>query len=171
LSVSKKTKTIFILFNYFIQNQYLDTQQQQPIGGNVRSSSSSHSSFTSDEQSIFFPMSTHHYSSSSSQIFSTNTPSLSTTTTTTNSTNSNAKPYIPNSLSTNKKTFSSLDTSDTTSPISTKLIDADTIIKDGDTTPSHMFASPNSFFSNGHKGKEYSSIFLIRKQIFRYGST
>jgi hypothetical protein len=110
-------------------------------------------------------MSTHHYSSSSSQIFSTNTPS---STTTTNLINSNVKPFIPNSLSTNKKTFSSLDTSNTTtSPISTKLIDADTIMKVGDTTPSHIFASPNSFFSNGHKGKEYSWIFLIRKQIFR----
>ncbi len=93
-------------------------------------------------------MSTHPYSSSSSQIFSTTTPALSTTTIT----NSNAKPFLPNSLSINKKTFSSLDTSNTTSPISTKLIDADTIIKDGDTTPSHIFASPNSFFSNGHKG-------------------
>jgi hypothetical protein len=99
-------------------------------------------------------MSTHHYSSSSSQIFSTNTPSSSTTTN--NLINSNAKPFIPSSLSTNKKTFSSIDTSNTTSPISTKLLDADTIIKDGDTTPSHIFASPNSFFSNGHKGKEYT---------------
>jgi hypothetical protein len=136
-----------INFSQLLQSNIVDTQQQQLIGGNVRSSSSSHSSFTSDEQSIFFPMSTHPYSSSSSQIFSTTTPALSTTTIT----NSNAKPFLPNSLSINKKTFSSLDTSNTTSPISTKLIDADTIIKDGDTTPSHIFASPNSFFSNGHK--------------------
>ena len=52
-----------------------------------------------------------------------------------------------------KNHFSSLDTSNTTSPISTNLIDTDKIIKDGDVTPSHIFSSPNSFFSNGHKGK------------------
>ncbi len=91
-------------------------------------------------------MSTHHYSSSSSQIFSTNTPSSSTII------NSNAKPFLPNSLSTNKQTFSSLDISNTTSPTSTKFIDADNMRTDGDATPSHLFTSPNSFFSNGHKG-------------------
>jgi methionine aminopeptidase len=99
-------------------------------------------------------MSTHPYSSSSSQIFPTNTPSSSITTTTTNSTNSIAKPYIPSSLSSNKKSFSSIDTSNTTSPISTKLIDTDTILKDGDITPNHIFTSSNSFFSNGHTGKK-----------------
>ncbi len=133
----------------------LDPQQPTSISGTIRSSSSSHSSFTSDEQSIFFPMSTHPYSSSSSQIFATNPPSSSTTA---NSTNSNAKSFLPNSLSITNQTFSSLQTSNTTSPTSAKLIDPDPNTKDGDTTPSDFFASPNSFFSNGHKGKVSQSI-------------
>ncbi|CAF0894228.1 unnamed protein product [Rotaria sp. Silwood1] len=141
-----------INFSQLLQSTIVDTQQQQPIGGNVHSSSSSHSSFTSDEQSMFFPMSNPHYSStSSSQIFSTNTPSSSTTTATANLINSNAEPYTPNSLSLKTKNFSSIDTSNTKSPISTKSIDADIIQKSGDNTSSHIFASPNSFFSNGQK--------------------
>lgn len=138
---------------------FVEPQTQPSIGGNVRSSSSSHSSFTSDEQSIFFPTSNHHYSSSSSsQIFSTNPPSSSTII------NSTAKPFLPSSLSTNQPTFSSLDISNTPSPTSTKLIDDETIQqrKDADATPSHLFPSPNSFFSNGHKGRrdKSTSVYL-----------
>ena len=143
----------------------LDTQQQQqPIVnnvGNIRSSSSSHSSFTSDEQSIFFPMSIHPYSSSSilhatSQIFSTNTPSSPTTTTITNTA---AKPHIPNSLSLNhnnhfSSSSASLVTSSTTdSPIPPTTVESEKKLTDGGLTPSHIFASTNSFFSNGHTGK------------------
>ncbi|CAF4574921.1 unnamed protein product [Rotaria socialis] len=136
-----------INFSQLLPSTIVDTQQQQPIGGNV------HSSFQSDEQSIFFPMSNHHYSStSSSQIFPTNTPSSTNTTTTTNSANSIAKPYTPNSLSLKTKNFSSIDTSNIKSPISTKINDSDTITRHDDTTPNHIFASPNSFFNNGHKG-------------------
>ncbi|CAF1492202.1 unnamed protein product [Rotaria magnacalcarata] len=139
-----------INFSQLLPSAIVDSQQQQPIGGNVHSSSS-HSSFQSDEQSIFFPMSNHHYSStSSSQIFSTNTPS-SINTTTTNSANSIAKPYTPNSLSLKTKNFSSIDTSNLKSPISNKINDSDTITRHDDTTPNHIFASPNSFFSNGQK--------------------
>ncbi|CAM4917537.1 unnamed protein product [Rotaria socialis] len=135
-----------INFSQLLPSTIVDTQQQQPIGGNV------HSSFQSDEQSIFFPMSNHHYSStSSSQIFPTNTPSSTNTTTTTNSANSIAKPYTPNSLSLKTKNFSSIDTSNIKSPISTKINDSDTITRHDDTTPNHIFASPNSFFNNGHK--------------------
>ena len=139
---------------------FVEPQTQPSIGGNVRSSSSSHSSFTSDEQSIFFPTSNHHYSSSSSssQIFSTNPPSSSTII------NSTAKPFLPTSLSTNQPTFSSLDISNTSSPTSTKLIDDETLQqrKDADATPSHLFPSPNSFFSNGHKGRrdKSTSVYL-----------
>ncbi len=99
-------------------------------------------------------MSTHHYSSSS-QISFTNTPPSSTTTT-----NSIAKPNIPNGLSSNAKNFSLIDTS----PKQTKLIDTDTIIKDDDITTSHIFASPNSFFSNAPTGMK----FLLRgkKKVF-----
>ncbi|CAF1098564.1 unnamed protein product [Rotaria sordida] len=144
-----------INFSQLLQSTIVDAPQQQPIGGNVHSSSSSHSSFTSDEQSIFFPMTNHHYSSTSlsSQIFSTNnTPSSSTTTTTTNNLiNSNTKPYTPNSLSLKTKNFSSIDTSNIKSPISTKSIDGDLIIKSTNTTSSHIFSSPNSFFSNSHR--------------------
>ncbi|CAM4952248.1 unnamed protein product [Rotaria socialis] len=135
-----------INFSQLLPSTIVDTQQQQPIGGNV------HSSFQSDEQSIFFPMSNHHYSSTlSSQIFPTNTPSSTNTTTTTNSANSIAKPYTPNSLSLKTKNFSSIDTSNIKSPISTKINDSDTITRHDDTTPNHIFASPNSFFNNGHK--------------------
>lgn len=74
--------------------------------------------------------------------------------------NSLTKPYTPNSLSLKTKTFSSLDTSSIKSPLSTKLNDADTLIKHGDTTANHIFASPNSFFSNGHKGIKYLNVSL-----------
>lgn len=130
--------------------------------GNIRSSlSSSHSPFTSDDQLFFFPMSTHSYSSSSSsssilhstsQIFSTNTPSLSTTTTT----NTAAKPHIPNSLSlynNNHFSSSSLVTSNATdSPILNGTIENEKKSNDRRITPSHIFASTNSFFSNEPTG-------------------
>ena len=107
-------------------------------------------------------MSTHHYSSSSSsQIFSTNTPSSSTLT------NSNAKPFLPSSLSINKPTFSSMEISNTTSPTSAKLVDtSESMRKHGETSSSHLFASPNSFFSNGHKGKTIQYESDERKRTF-----
>lgn len=158
---------IFVCVSMNSIDDFLEPQQTQAsIGGNVRSSSSSHSSFTSDEQSIFFPTSNHHYSSSSSsQIFSTNPPSLSSSSTIINST---AKPFLPTSLSTNKPTFSSLDISNNTpSPTSIKLIDDETIQqrKDADATPSHLFPSPNSFFTNGQKGR---SILINRHFVSFY---
>jgi hypothetical protein len=112
-------------------------------------------------------MSTHPYPSSSSilhspsQIFSTNAPSSSATTTTT--TNSAAKPHIPNSLSLNNNnnnnnhfssSSASLITSSTTdSPTPITTIENNKRITDGGITPNHIFASTNSFFSNGHTGK------------------
>ncbi len=149
---SKLTIHVLVFFSNKIFH-ILDSQQQQTNVGNIRSSSSSHSSFTSDDQSIFFPISTHPYSSSSyatSQIFSTNTPLSSTTTT-----NSAAKPHIPNSLSLNNNNnnnnhfSSSSSISTTNSPISSTTIENDKRITDGGITSSHIF----SFFSNGHTGK------------------
>ncbi|CAF3367807.1 unnamed protein product [Rotaria sp. Silwood1] len=152
-----------INFSQLLKSTSVDTQQQQQsnVGnaGNIRSSSSSsHSPFTSDEQSLFFPMSTHSYSSASSsssilhatsQIFSTNTPPSTTTTTTTNSA---AKPHIPNSLSlynNNHLSPSSLVTFSTTdNPILTTTVENEKKITDKTITPSHIFASTNSFFSN-----------------------
>ncbi|CAF3403944.1 unnamed protein product [Rotaria sp. Silwood1] len=157
-----------INFSQLLKSTSVDTQQQQQsnVGnaGNIRSSSSSsHSPFTSDEQSLFFPMSTHSYSSASSsssilhatsQIFSTNTPPSTTTTTTTNSA---AKPHIPNSLSlynNNHLSPSSLVTFSTTdNPILTTTVENEKKITDKTITPSHIFASTNSFFSNESTGK------------------
>ncbi|CAF1433105.1 unnamed protein product [Adineta steineri] len=134
-----------INFSQLLPSINVDTQQQTSIGGNVRSSSSSHSSYTSDDQTIFFPMAAHPYSSPS-QIFPINT-SVSAAT---NSINSNAKPFIPNSLSNHEKQFNSYDKNRSISPKPTIMADTDTILKGGDATPSHVFASPTSFFSNSH---------------------
>ena len=115
-------------------------------------------------------MSTHPYSSSSSssilhansQMFSTNTPpSLSTATTTTSLA---AKPHIPSSLSLNNhhhhhhhqqfspssSTVSRMASSTTDSPSLRTIMDNDASRTDGDMTTHSLFASPNSFFSNGH---------------------
>ncbi|CAF3666483.1 unnamed protein product [Rotaria socialis] len=162
--------------NVDLQQQQQQQQQQQSIvgnAGNIRSlsSSSSHSPFISDEQSLFFPMSTQSYSSSSSsssssilhatsQIFSANAPSLSTTTTTTTTTiikpNSAAKPHIPNSLSLynnnhlSSSSSSSLITCNTigSSLLSTTFDNDKKMTTDKRITPSHMFSSTNSFFTN-----------------------
>ncbi|UJR21537.1 hypothetical protein I4U23_024622 [Adineta vaga] len=119
------------------------TQQSALINGNV-CSSSSHSSFASDDQTIFFPLGAHIYSSSS-QIFPIKAPLSGAT----NSMNSNAEPFLPNSLSTNAKHFASPDKSDATSPKLTTQNDTDTLLKDGDATPNQIFPSPISFFTNG----------------------
>ncbi|CAF2019457.1 unnamed protein product [Rotaria magnacalcarata] len=162
-----------INFSQLLKSTNVDPQQQQQqsiVGnvGNIRSlSPSSHSPFTSDEQSLFFPMSTQSYSSSSSssssilhatsQIFSTNTPSLSTTTTTTIiKPNSAAKPHILNSLSLynnnhlSSSSSSSLITCNTIdSPLLSTTFDNDKkMTTDKRITPSHMFSSTNSFFTN-----------------------
>ena len=154
------------------------SQQQAPIAGHVgaiRSSSSSHSSFTSDEQSIFFPMSTHPYSSASSssilhapsQIFSTASPSSASTTS--SATNPLAKPHIPNSLSLNNNhnlhhyyqqqlsspsssSVSRVAYSNAASPLPRTSLETEPRRADRDVTPNHVFASQNSFFSNGHSG-------------------
>jgi hypothetical protein len=71
-----------------------------------------------------------------------------------------------------KQTFSSLDISNNnnnlTSPTSTKFIDADQMRTDADATPSHLFTSPNSFFSNGHKGNEYCLVDFLYKLVHRF---
>jgi len=122
ISVSYYSRHSSVSWKYFRKQKktqkdfHLDSQvqQQTKISGNIRSSSSSHSSFTSDEQSIFFPLSTHHYSTSQMS-----------NSTTTNSINTNAKPFIPASLS---------------NPSSAKIIDQQDV---------HL--TPNSFFANGHQ--------------------
>lgn len=92
-----------------------------------------------------------------SQIFFTNAPSLSTTTTST--TNSAAKPHIPNSLSlynnNHLSSSSSLVTCNRTdSPLSSTTIEHDKkMTTDKRITPSHIFPPNNSFFSNESTGK------------------
>ena len=122
-------------------------------------------------------MSTHPYSSTtsssilhaSSQIFSTASPPSASTTST--ATNPLAKPHIPNSLSLNNNhnqhhhyyqpqlssssssSVSRVAHSNAASPLPKNSFEAEPRRTDGDMTPNHIFASQNSFFSNGHSGK------------------